>query len=72
MGLERHLFRFYIGTSNLLAKRWVIRAKNVEDATGKLVSFCKADLWRLEQLSEDGNVELDLRFVEMDADVMEL
>jgi len=72
MGLERHIFCVYIGSSELLNKRWVVRAKDVDDATGKVVSSCSAELSRLEQLSEDGNVNLDLSFTEMIDNVLEL
>lgn len=72
MGLEQHLFSVFIGHSELLGRRWVVRARDIEDATGKVVSHCRGDLERLEQLSKDGNVAFDLRFVEASRDVVEL
>lgn len=71
MGIERHLFNVFVGESVALGKRWVVRARNIEDATGKVVEFCKEELAELDSRTE-GDVNIDLKFRELEGDVVEL
>lgn len=72
MGIERHLSNTFIGESKTLDKRWVIRAKDVEDATGKVISFCKEKLADLEKNSPNEDIDVDLSFRILDSDVTEI
>ena len=72
MGIEQHLFNTFLGESKALNKRWVVHAKDVEDATGKVVSFCKDLLTDLERKSLDKNIDIDISFTLLDANVTEI
>jgi len=64
--------KFYIGHSTALGKSWVVKAINIANATGKVMSFCKVILTELEKQSSDQNINMDLSFQEVKEDVVEL
>lgn len=72
MGIERHLYNTYLCTSNKLGKKWVVRAPSVEDATGKVLSFCRKELQILESLSPNSDIDVDLSFLDLEEDVVEI
>lgn len=66
------LDKVFIGHSDLLGKRWVVCAPNLEGAVGRIISFCKARLVELEAQNPDKALDMDLKLQEVEDDVMEL
>lgn len=62
----------YIGHSKTLDRSWLVQARDVEDATGKVLSFCHEDLEKLEASSPNKNIDIDLSFKIMEEKVLEL
>ena len=65
-------YKVFLGESVALKRRWVVQAHNLEDATGRVVSFCKALLSELETKHPDQDVNIDLKFIELEDNVVEL
>ena len=72
MGLERFVNKIFHAYSEQLNKCWVVRAKSIEDATGKVVSFCKPLFAKLEVENEGKDIDVDLKFKELTDDVTEI
>lgn len=66
------LDKVFIGYSDLLNKRWVVCAPNLEGAVGKIMSFCKTLLLELEAQSPEKDLDLDLKLQEVEYSIMEL
>jgi hypothetical protein len=73
VGLETMFNKnIYICESKNLEKRWVVQAKNVEDATGVVLSACKEHLKYIESMHPDQDIDVDLRFTLVEDSVLEL
>ena len=66
------MVKVFIGHSKALDKRWVVKASNIEDATGKVVSFCKIELSELENEFPGRDIDVDISFTEMVKSITEI
>ena len=62
--------KLYHCKSVTLGKSWVIRAGSVNDASIKMIDFCKEDLEKIDK--NDGDVEVDMQFKLIDKDIVEI
>lgn len=72
MGLEDFVTSVFLGESKTLNKRWIVQAQDIEDATGKVVSYCREELAALEAADPGTDVDIDLRFMLLHNDVSEI
>ena len=73
VGLERILNNnVYLGESKTLGKRWVVKAKNVNDAATQVLVFCKDEIVLMESITPDKDLDLDLKFMLVEDSVLEL
>lgn len=70
--MEKEVTNIYIGHSKALGKKWLVQAKTIEDATGKVISTCKSLLTSLEENNNGKDVEIDLNFNKITDTVVEL
>jgi len=66
------MIKVFVGASEVLDKRWVIKARDVEDATGKVISLCRSQLVELEESSPNQDIDVDLSFTEVTDYIMEI
>ncbi len=66
------LDKVFIGHSDLLDRRWVVCAPDLESAVGRIMSFCKTRLLELEAQNPNKDLDVDLKLREVKDDVMEL
>lgn len=73
VGLERMSNKsMYMCESKNLGKRWVVQAKNVEEATGVVLTACKKYLQCIESMNPTEDIDVDLRFTLVEDSVLEL
>lgn len=67
--LIKHMF---LGESDALRKKWLVRAYSVDDASIMVIEECKDLLAELDA-SVEGDVDIDLKFTQLDEkDVVEI
>ncbi len=61
-----------MATSDTLGKRWVVRALDIPDATGKVLSFAREYISTLESVCPEKDLDVDLKFTLVQGSVVEL
>lgn len=73
VGLERMSIKsMYRCESKSLGKSWVVQAKNVEEATGLVLTACKEYLQCIESMNPTQDIDVDLTFALVENSVLEL
>lgn len=62
----------YIAESDALGKQWAVKATDIPDATGKVLSFAKEWLSTLESVCPGEDLNVDLKFTLVTGSVVEL
>ena len=65
------IFNTYLGKSAALDRPWLVKAYDIDDASRKVIEFCKEELADLDA-SSDEDVNIDLGFILLDREVMEI
>lgn len=71
MGLEQHLFKVYLGHSEALKKRWVIKAQSIEEASGIIIAAYRDLLNEMDNNAPE-DIDIDLQFEEIEKEFVEI